>query len=117
MNVDCNERFEDFRGIFKLSQVSAVNDGLPFVKTTFNHLLGRAWSELAQRHSEPCTVRMNKNKYHKRYNSDLTYSYGFTEERGKIRINSGKFSNSLSATNHKRHRQSNEPVTVKSEYM
>ena len=56
MHVDCNERYENFRGIFKLS---TVNDGLNF-KTTFDHLLGKAWSELAQRHSEPCTGRMNK---------------------------------------------------------
>ena len=57
MHVDCNERYEDFRGIFKLS---TVNDSLPSVKTTFDHLPGKAWSELAQRHSEPCTGRMNK---------------------------------------------------------
>ena len=66
MHVDCNERHEDFRGIFKLSTVIG---GLNF-KTTFDHLLGKAWSELAQTHSEPCTGRMNKKFHYKRYNSD-----------------------------------------------
>ena len=86
MHVDCNERYEDFRGIFKLN---TVNDGLNF-KTTFDHLLGKAWSELAQRHSEPCTGRMNKKNIIKE-TTLITYSYAFIKGRGKIRINSANF--------------------------